>query len=259
MDFPIHLAYDRIQKSSTISSPFINKDAYSIHYRLINNYSNLLLFVSGMYSNTKGGGLAGVTQKGITRNLAYSDGGNEEWISLHGVISKGIGHWPVDANIKVSWTQSRVASSLNGMMFNTTVQVPKGEINLITRLKSIFNFDMGGLYKKNIYTSYADRKQYSELYEVHLYTYFKYEQFKGSIKYTLSKTNGGGVKRISNNIGFQVSYNMKRIQISLSGNELLHLRKNDWLMVSSSPYSSTTSHYMKMPGYLLLSCGLHFD
>lgn len=259
VDFPIHLAYDRIQKSSTISSPFINKDAYSIHYRLINNYSNLLLFVSGMYSNTKGGGLAGVTQKGITRNLAYSDGGNEEWISLHGVISKGIGHWPVDANIKVSWTQSRVASSLNGMMFNTTVQVPKGEINLITRLKSIFNFDMGGLYKKNIYTSYADRKQYSELYEVHLYTYFKYEQFKGSIKYTLSKTNGGGVKRISNNIGFQVSYNMKRIQISLSGNELLHLRKNDWLMVSSSSYSSTTSHYMKMPGYLLLSCGLHFD
>ena len=145
------------------------------------------------------------------------------------------------------------------MMFNTTVQVPKGEINLITRLKSIFNFDMGGLYKKNIYTSYADRKQYSELYEVHLYTYFKYEQFKGSIKYTLSKTNGGGVKRISNNIGFQVSYNMKRIQISLSGNELLHLRKNDWLMVSSSSYSSTTSHYMKMPGYLLLSCGLHID
>ena len=121
VDFPIHLSYDRIQETSSISSPFINKDAYSMHYRLINNYSNLLLFVSGMYSNTKGGGLASVTQKGITRNLTYIDGGNEEWMSFHGVISKGLGHWPVDANIKLSWTQSLIASSLNGIMFNTTV------------------------------------------------------------------------------------------------------------------------------------------
>lgn len=259
VDFPIHLSYDRIQETSSISSPFINKDAYSIHYRLINNYNNLLLFVSGMYSNTKGGGLASVTQKGITRNLTYIDGGNEEWISFHGVISKGLGHWPVDANIKLSWTQSLIASSLNGIMFNTTVQAPKGEISFTTRQKSIFNVDVGGLYKKNIYTSYADRKQYNELYEAHLCTYFKYDQFKGSIKYTLSKTNGGGLERVSNNIGFHVSYNLKKIQISLSGDELLHLRKNNWLTASSSSYSSTTSHYMKMPGYLLLSCGLHID
>ena len=259
VDFPIHLSYDRIQNSSAIHSPLINKEAYSLHYRLINNYSNLLLFISGMYSNTKGGGLPNVTQQGITRNLTYTDGGHEEWMSFHGVISKGLGHWPVDANIKLSWTQSRIASSLNGIMFNTTVQAPKGEINFTTRLKSIFNFDVGGLYKKNIYTSYADRKQYNELYEAHLCTYLKYDQFKGSIKYTLSKTNGGGLERVSNNIGFQVSYNLKKIQISLSGDELLHLRKNNWLMVSSSSYSSTTSHYMRMPGYLLLSCGLHID
>ena len=258
-DFPIHLSYDRIQNSSAIHSPFINKDAYSLHYRLINNYSNLLLFVSGMYSNTKGGGLANVTQQGITRDLTYTDGGHEEWMALHGVVSKGLGHWPVDANIKLSWTQSRVASVLNGMMFNTTVQAPKGEINFITRLKSMFNFDLGGLYKKNIYTSYADRKQYSELFEVHLFTYFKYANFKGTLKYTLSKTNGGGLERLSNNIGFQVSCNLKRIQFTLSGDELLHLHKNNWLMVSSSSYSSTTSYYMRMPGYLLLSCGLRID
>ena len=258
-DFPIHLSYDRIQNSSAIHSPFINKDAYSLHYRLINNYSNLLLFVSGMYSNTKGGGLANVTQQGITRNLTYTDGGREEWMALHGVVSKGLGHWPVDANIKLSWTQSRVASVLNGMMFNTTVQAPKGEINFITRLKSMFNFDLGGLYKKNIYTSYADRKQYSELFEAHLFTYFKYANFKGTLKYTLSKTNGGGLERLSNNIGFQVSCNLKRIQLTLSGDELLHLHKNDWLMVSSSSYSSTTSYYRRMPGYLLFSCGLHID
>ncbi len=259
VDFPIHLSYDRLQVSSTIHSPFIDKDACSLHYRLIHNYSNLLLFVSGMYSNTKGGGLASVTQKGMTRNLTYTDGGHEEWLSLHGVISKGLGHWPVDANIKVSWTQSRVASALNDLLFHTTVQVPKGEFNFKTRLKSIFNFDVGGLYQKNAYTSYADRKQYSEWYEAHLYTYFKYDRFKGTIRYTLSKTNGGGQERVSSNIGFQVSYHFKRFQLSLSGDELLHLRKNDWLTVRSSSYASTISHYMRMPGYLLLSCGWHID
>ena len=247
-DFPMQISYDKIQETSTICSPFINKDAYSLHYRLINNYSNLLLFVSGMYSRTSGGGLANVTQNGITRNLTYLDGGNEEWMTFHGVLSKGLGHWPVDANIKVSWTKSSVASSLNGMRFNTTVVVPKGELNFITRLKSMFNFDLGGLYKKNLYTSYADRKQYSELFEAHLFTYFKYSKFKGTLKYALSKTVGGGLQRTSNNIGFQLSYNMKRIQFSLSGEELLHLRKNDWLMISGSSYSSTKSHYMRMPG-----------
>ena len=258
-DFPMQISYDKIQEISTIRSPFINKDAYSLHYRLINNYSNLLLFVSGMYSRTSGGGLANVTQNGITRNLTYLDGGNEEWMTFHGVLSKGLGYWPVDANIKVSWTKSCVASSLNGMRFNTTVVVPKGELNFITRLNSMFNFDLGGLYKKNVYTSYADRKQYSELFEAHLFAYFKYSKFKGTLKYTLSKTVGGGLQRTSNNIGFQLSYNMKRIQLSFSGEELLHLRKNDWLMISSSSYSSTISHYMRMPGYLLLSCGLHVD
>ncbi len=259
VDFPVHLSYDRLQKASAIHSPFINKDTYSLHYRLINNYSNLLLFVSGMYSNTKGGGLANVTQQGITRNLTYTDGGQEVWMALHAVVSKGLGHWPVDAKIKLSWTQSRVANVLNNMKFNTIVQVPKGEIGFRTRMKSILNFDLGALYKKNIYTSYAGRKQYNELFEAHLYTYIKYGHLKGTVNYTLSKTQGGGLERLSNNLGFQVSYHLKRFQLTLSGNELLHLHNNNWLMLSSSSYSSTTTYYRRMPGYLILSCGVNID
>lgn len=259
--FPVHLAYDRIQMPSAIHSPFVNKDSYSLHYRLINNYSNLLLFVSGMYSKTKGDGLADATQHGITRSLTYMDGGNEEWMSLHGVVTKGLGHWPVDANVKVAWTNSRVASSLNGMRFNTKVNVPKGEIYLTTRFKSMFNFDLGGLYKKTTYTSYGGRKQNNEQLEAHLYAYFKYDHFKGSVRYAISKTNGGGggLERVSNNVGFQLSYSLKRLQLTLSGDELLHLRNNNWLTVSSSSYSSTTSYYRRMPGYLLFSCGWQID
>lgn len=93
-----------------------------------------------MYSKTKGDGLADATQHGVTRKQTYMDGGNEEWMSLHGVVTKGLGHWPVDANVKVAWTNSCVASSLNGMRFNTKVNVPKGEIYFTTRFKSIFNF-----------------------------------------------------------------------------------------------------------------------
>lgn len=258
-DFPVHLAYDRIQMPSSIHSPFVSKDSYSIHYRLINNYSNLLLFVSGMYSKTKGDGLADATQHGVTRKQTYMDGGNEEWMSLHGVVTKGLGHWPVDANVKVAWTNSCVASSLNGMRFNTKVNVPKGEIYFTTRFKSIFNFDIGGLYKKSMYTSYAGKEQDNEQYEAHLYTYFKYDHFKGSIRYAISKTNGSGLERVSNNVGFQLSYSMKRLQLTLSGDELLHLHKNNWLNISSSSYSTTTSYYMRMPGYLLFSCGLRID
>ena len=258
-DFPVHIAYDRIQMPSSILSPFVSKDSYSIHYRFINNYSNLLLFVSGMYSKTKGDGLADATQNGITRKRTYMDGGNEEWMSLHGVVTKGLGHWPVDANVKVAWTNSCVASSLNGMRFNTKVNVPKGEIYFTTRFKSIFNFDIGGLYKKSMYTSYAGKEQDNEQYEAHLYTYFKYDHFKGSIRYAISKTNGSGLERVSNNVGFQLSYSMKRLQLTLSGDELLHLHKNNWLNISSSSYSTTTSYYMRMPGYLLFSCGLRID
>ncbi len=192
---------------SSIHSPFVSKDSYSIHYRLINNYSNLLLFVSGMYSKTKGDGLADATQHGVTRKQTYMDGGNEEWMSLHGVVTKGLGHWPVDANVKVAWTNSCVASSLNGMRFNTKVNVPKGEIYFTTRFKSIFNFDIGGLYKKSMYTSYAGKEQDNEQYEAHLCTYFKYDHFKGSIRYAISKTNGSGLERVSNNVGFQLAEN----------------------------------------------------
>lgn len=257
--FPIHLSYDRIQQASAIHSSFVNKDAYSFHYRLINSYSNLLLFVSGMYSKVKGDGLADIMQQGIARSLTYTDGGNEEWMSLHGAVTKGLGHWPVDANVKVAWTNSRVASALNDMRFHTKVNVPKGEIYFTTRFKSIFNFDLGGFYKKSMYTSWGGRKQTGEQYEAHLYTYFKYNHFKGSIRYAFSKANGGGLERVSNNVGFQLSYNLKRLQFTLSGDDLLHLRKNKWLTVSSNSYSSTTSFYMRMPGYLLFSCGLHID
>lgn len=258
-DFPIHISYDNIQQASAIHSPFINKDAYSFHYRLINNYSNLLLFVSGMYSKTKGEGLANVIQQGIARTVTYTDRGNEEWMSFHGVVTKGLGHWPIDANLRLSWTQSRVTSSLNDIRFNTTVHMPKGEISFVTRFKSIFNFDLGSLYKKSIYTSYAGRQKHSEQYETHLYTYFKYDHFKGSIRYAISKTKGSGLERVSSNVGFQVSYNFKKFQFTLSGDELLHLRKNNWLTVNSSSYSTTTSYYMRMPGYLLFSCGLQID
>ena len=144
-------------------------------------------------------------------------------------------------------------------MFNTKVSAPKGEIYFTTRFKSIFNFDVGGLYGKSIYTSYAGMKQDNELYEAHLHTFVKYDHFKGSIRYAISKTCGGGSARVSDNIGFQLSYNMKRLQLTMSGDELLHLRKNSWLAASSSSYSATTSYYMRMPGYLLFSCGLRID
>ena len=38
-----------------------------------------------------------------------------------------------------------------------------------------------------------------------------------------------------------------------------YMHKNNWLNISSSSYSTTTSYYMRMPGYLLFSCGLRID
>ena len=80
----------------------LDKNDFRQSLQITGNFGKASLYaLAGLYSKTKGGGQADVTQQGITRHLTYMDGGREEWMAFHGVVTKGVGHWSVDANIKV--------------------------------------------------------------------------------------------------------------------------------------------------------------
>lgn len=254
LDFPMHLSYNRIQQTSRVTAPLVTNNVFSAHYRLLNNYSNLIMFLSAIYSRKDGAGLRNVNQHGITSDITFMDGGKEEWFSFHSVISKGLGNAPADIRLKLSWQNSSVAAALNNGLYTVKMRIPKIEANLVTRMKSFFNCDLGTSYERNMFTGYADRKTHNDLWEAHLHAFFVFGNFKGTLKYDLARTNGNDIVRTSHNIGFLMSYKLKRLKLSLSGDNLLYLRDNEWLAVNNSSYSSATTHYRRMPGYISLSC-----
>ena len=257
--FPIHLSYNRVQNASVDVSPFVNNDMFSFTYRLRSSYHNIIFYLLGIYYDTDGGGLANISQQGLANNITYKNGGREKLLSLNSVLSKGLGHYPADVKIKMSWSNSCIASSLNDVLFNNTIQSPKAELSLSTRMKSIFNYEIGTIYKGTKYISYADYTQKTNLWSAYAYTYLATGNFKGTLKYEFSNIHGDKQSRVNHNVGFSFSYNIKPFLLTLSGEELLHLNNNEWMSVSSSSYSSTVSYYKKMPGYLLLSASWNFD
>lgn len=102
-DFPMHLAYDRMQLASNMKNPFVRKDIATLHYRLFNQYHNMMLFLTGLYSHTDGGGLRNIEQKGIANYVTQTDGATSKWGSLNSTLSKGIGSLPLTIMLKASW------------------------------------------------------------------------------------------------------------------------------------------------------------
>ena len=71
--------------------------------------------------------------------------------------------------------------------------------------------------------------------------------------------DGNGVIRTTHNVGFLMSYRVHRVKFSLIGENVLHLRNNEWLTVTNSSTYSQTSFYQQMPGHLMLSIGWQFQ
>lgn len=257
--FPRHLSYNRVQQSSQINDPFLSKNEYSLHYRLINNYNRLMLFVSGFYSKTDGTGLRDIQQDGIVSNITFRDGGHEERMSLYSVISKGLSSLPADVRLKLSWQKSKSQAVMNENPFTSSYQVPQLELSLTTRARSVFNLDVGTSYERRMFRGYSSIKRHSDLWRTFLQGHFATGGFKSTLKYEINRTNGNGVIRTTHNVGFLMSYRIRQVKLSISGENILHLRNNEWLAVTNSSTYSQTSFYQRMPGHLMLSIGWQFQ
>ena len=253
VDYSMVSGYDKINGNSSIRNPYVNRFNVSFNYRLFNMYNNLLLFIVGSYSKDNNSVLQNVNQEGIASNINYSDGGKQQNMYMKVAVSKGINVIPLDLKLNISLSKQIGNSMINFDAFDIINKSLSTNAIIATRFKFFLNAEMSGKYNRYSTITYKNSTNDMTEYSLQTKLLYAYKQLKGNIYICYNHgTNKYGLHK-NTDIGFSTSYNVKKISIKLSGENILHLHNYEWINTMTSNVFTSTSIFRKVPGNLLFS------
>lgn len=258
---PMAESYNNIYRGSAITEPFSETRNLSLNYYIFDLFSNTLFYAAtGMTDNL-------FTLKPYTRQdtsivtqTYYNNDGSLRTTYITSHLSKGLGHWPIDAKLYATLTKNQSQTSVNGMdgdMQSTTCNL---SLNFVSRSKKHFNGEIGGNYLTNhndietLANLSSDMKQYGG----HVAFIVSYPKFNASVRLSVTHMDNGSWTRDFYDLGFRMEYRLNKWRLTLRGSNITHIDNQDWLSVSSTPVYLSTSTYRKVPGYLIAGVAYRF-
>lgn len=257
LTYGIPTGYNSFRTSSLMKSPLMTKEQFFLHYRIIEQYYNFLLFINANYSREKGGGMDKIRQDGIISYHTYVDGGKIKNMGASLTIRKGLGNLPVDGQLYMGYNLSSLPFALGENITDYRMSRFSSSLTFSTRHLGPINAEIKGMLETTENkTSWYKNK--SNEYSVSIKLMYAKNKWKGELLYSYEIIDGDLSYHSNNNIGFRISYNLKQLYFRLSGTNVLHLRKYEWSETNTSINYDSKTQYLRIPGYILATMGWRF-
>ena len=257
LTYGMPLDYNSYRAASLMESPFVTKEQLLLHYRILEQYYNFLLFVNASYSREKGSGMDKVSQDGILSTHTYVDGGNTKNMALSATVRKGLGNMPVDAQLYTGYNFSSMPLIMGETISDYRMKRFSNSLTFSSRYLSAVNAEIKGAYEKTEINT-SSYKTKSNEYAVSGKLMYAKNKWKGELMYSYEVIDGDLAYDSNHNIGFRLSYNLSHLYFRLSGSNLLHIRKYEWSETNTSTNYQSQTQYLRMPGYVLATMGWRF-
>ncbi len=254
---PIISRYNILSGNTEIKNPYTEAIAYDFSYHLFNPQTSLGIYAG--YNRTSESPAIFSIRKDNYYISSYKAGGPSD--SFHGgaYLQQQLPFAPIDFSANLSahkFTSQMFIDDILKESKNTYFSVGGG---LSSRFKRRWNFELEYGYKTNhhkVENSHIDFS--SNTWSIREKILYAHKQLTGNVRLGYWKTSSQIFKNDLWDLGFDIRYKIKNIQLFISGENLLKLNGYDMTDVSFSSFYSSQTIYRKMPGHLLLGLSYQF-
>lgn len=225
-----------------------------LSYRYISLFNRLTLFAITSYTRFWDDAMIESCNDGIISFYRYRNGGKKEVWQSQGYLSKGIADLPLEAKITPKFFLSRNNTENSYGVSEIVVTKVDLSASVATRFRNFpLNFDFQGTYglgcnKIKLPELRSDMTSYGFILKG-IVTPMNGLSITLSGKYNRVYDDNMSVSQYD--MDLDASYKYNRFSFGVIGQNVLHLKNNDWMSKQISSSIVTQTQYRKLPGYLM--------
>jgi len=251
---PYVTSHSSLYRGSYIDRPYSETGNVSASYYIFDQFSNTLFIVAAGISGNRFTLKPYSLQDSSTfTSTVYDNNGSSTTRYLSSNISKGLGSFPADLKLSASLQQNSSQTSVNDANGDIESLSHSVSLDFVTRSKKALNSSIGASYSSStsMYTATVDVSSTMHQYSSNASVSLTLKKFKGTVSFAYTHLDSRTYDSDVYDLGFRMEYQLGKWRLLLRGRNLMNLDDMEWLSVSSTPYYISTTHFRKMPGYLI--------
>ena len=247
--------YDNLQLPSNLSNPFAKNFKGNLSYVYFSLFNRLSMYGNLSYIKDRDTHITVTTSKGLLISSFYQDGGWNNTLRARAYLSKGIGSFPLDIKLSGTYTYSKrnlIRVDKPDESINKGVDA---KLDLVSRMyQSPINFEVGVRFNRldQKFTN-SDIHSWNQEFGGVATAHVNIENFVFSVSGKSNRIEDAEAKRYFRDLDFSVKYKLNKLDIKLQGENVFHLKDNEWMKEVLTPTVQSTILYRRLPGHILLS------
>lgn len=245
---------------SLLSNPFAKTFSAHVNYFIFNLYHSLSALIFANYQKSRESHMTNTVTDDLFTYAHYLDGGWNEQVTSQFRITKGLGVLPVDAKLSGTYLLVKQNSQQYSVEDIFQMQRLNARFDLVSRFHDFpLNAELAVrcdtydyLFHNSGATSWS--REYGGEATLHLNT----GNFSFSVTGKSNRIDDDVLQRYFTDIDFALKYKFEKFELRLRGENLFHLRENEWLRESLSPTIQSSVLYRRMTGFVLGTVAFNF-
>ena len=252
--------YNILQQPSAVNSPYTRSLQGMGRWFYYNLFDRLIMLALVNYTNMRDLGLYTASSQGLLSTYYYQMHGKNESLVPSFYLSKGIPRVPIDVQCQLIATLRQSNQVSEGEEDRLQYRSLRGRLGVVTRWRnSLVNGELNAHYERGR-SLFSESKitTHSESIQGDATLYFRLGYFTASLKGKLSRLRLATTSQDFADVDATLSYKINALTISVSGEDLFHLRESEWRNDVLTTHFRGFYRYRRMPGYALLSLRWEF-
>jgi hypothetical protein len=241
---------------SRLQNPLASSNVASLFFTHFDLLNNVMIFANATYSDSRNGAIS--VYDAFTQQLAtwhYEGAGRTQSASAWISANTGLGRLPVDLTAAARYTWGKSHSRYAQQPVQHSSNSYSGSLGFSTRFKGSpidFSVEASARRSRSQISTSPVGSRYHE-YTGKAAIYITIAAFSLTLRGQSLWGQASSYRRSFMDVGLQARYKWEHFELRASVENVLHLRKNEWVEESLSALQHSTAVYRQLPGYALLT------
>lgn len=246
-------SYNEMTMPSRLTTPYQTCSRLFMSYTDYNIATQTYITVFANMQKSRDAVTSHVTQEGTVSTVTYDNDGHSDNIYAIANVEKRFAGVPLGVKASVSFNGMKYSSTVNGITNITKIKSLKSTVSISSNFRSALNGELAAGYSH-------DRNEIdgadvsSDIDGINVCGKLMLRtgiwKFNASCEY--QRTISGTDRRELLDIGFTAECKIKAVTLRLSAENILNMKRTEWLGTIVTPYYSAVERYNRMPGHIML-------
>lgn len=251
--------YNNIQEVSEYDNLLEKRWKAELSYQYFSLFSRTTLFVYAACNKVEDTYRQDYSSEDIISYVKNTGGGGNQSVTSSFYFNKGLASTPLDFKVTMNHTYSSYNMLRNSAPMEMQTNIVNTSVGISSRFRSFpVNFEASGLYNlTDNRIALLDIRTSNKEYGGNLRLIYAKNAFSASLTGKLRKVTNGSSDYHLNDADIMLSYKIKKFTLKISGVDIFHLDKKEWLTETVTPNVKSYIEYRRHSGYLL--CSLSYN